>query len=494
MINLKKLQNGSDIRGVAMEGVVGEPITLDETISGAMGAAFISWLSTKTGKPWNQLTIAIGHDSRITAPKLKNALIDSISSMGVHVFDCGLSSTPSMFMSTIFPEFACQGAIMITASHLPFNRNGFKFFDKSGGLDKGDISQLITLSENFLAVGFPKKQTGKIIQADIIASYSDFLKEKIKTQVNHPTHFQQPLLGLKIIVDAGNGAGGFYATQVLEPLGAVITGSQFLDPDGTFPNHIPNPEDKTAMASISKAVKVHHADFGLIFDTDVDRSSAVDKFGHEINRNAIVALAAALVAETHPGTTIVTDSVTSDQLSNFIEGHLGCVHHRFKRGYKNVINESIRLNKEGTDSQLAIETSGHAALKENYFLDDGAYLATKIVIKAAKLKLEGKTLDRLIEDLEQPAQSKEIRIPILTDQFAEYGDKVISDLELFAHVGPGMRVVMPNYEGVRIAFDKDNGNGWCLLRKSLHDPIMPLNMESNSPHGCEIIAGILKNF
>ncbi|MEG1585082.1 MAG: phosphomannomutase/phosphoglucomutase, partial [Anaerovorax sp.] len=322
----------------------------------------------------------------------------------------------------------------------------------------------------------------------------DFLKEKIKTQVNHPTHFQQPLLGLKIIVDAGNGAGGFYATQVLEPLGAVITGSQFLDPDGTFPNHIPNPEDKTAMASISKAVKVHHADFGLIFDTDVDRSSAVDKFGHEINRNAIVALAAALVAETHPGTTIVTDSVTSDQLSNFIEGHLGCVHHRFKRGYKNVINESIRLNKEGTDSQLAIETSGHAALKENYFLDDGAYLATKIVIKAAKLKLEGKTLDRLIEDLEQPAQSKEIRIPILTDQFAEYGDKVISDLELFAHVGPGMRVVMPNYEGVRIAFDKDNGNGWCLLRKSLHDPIMPLNMESNSPHGCEIIAGILKNF
>ncbi|MEG1583529.1 MAG: phosphomannomutase/phosphoglucomutase, partial [Anaerovorax sp.] len=127
MINLKKLQNGSDIRGVAMEGVVGEPITLDETISGAMGAAFISWLSTKTGKPWNQLTIAIGHDSRITAPKLKDALIDSISSMGVHVFDCGLSSTPSMFMSTIFPEFACQGAIMITASHLPFNRNGFKF-------------------------------------------------------------------------------------------------------------------------------------------------------------------------------------------------------------------------------------------------------------------------------------------------------------------------------------------------------------------------------
>lgn len=492
--NLKKLQNGSDIRGVAIEGITGEPVTLDEVSSGALGAGFISWLSNKTETPWNELTIAMGHDSRVTAPQLKSALINTIASMGVNIIDCGLASTPSMFMATVFPEFACHGAIMITASHLPYNRNGFKFFDESGGLNKGDISQIITDGENFLSNGFPKTNQKDIIQKDLITSYSNFLKDKIKAGVNHPINYQQPLLGLKIVVDAGNGAGGFYATKILQPLGAIITGSQFLDPDGTFPNHIPNPEDKVAMASISKAVKENNADFGLIFDTDVDRSSAVDRLGREINRNSIVALAAALVAETHPGTTIVTDSVTSDHLTDFIEGHLGCIHHRFKRGYKNVINESIRLNNEGVDSQLAIETSGHAALKENYFLDDGAYLATKIVIKAAKLSLEGQTLDSLIENLEQPAQSKEIRIPILGDDFGEYGDKVISELELFAHVGPGMRVVMPNYEGARIAFDKNNGNGWCLLRKSLHDPIMPLNIESNSKDGCEIIASILRNF
>ncbi|MDY3295659.1 MAG: hypothetical protein SOX40_07270, partial [Bacteroidaceae bacterium] len=83
---------------------------------------------------------------------------------------------------------------------------------------------------------------------------------------------------------------------------------------------------------------------------------------------------------------VVTDSITSNQLTEFLEKCLGLKHLRFKRGYRNVINKAIELNNSGIDSQLAIETSGHGAFKENYFLDDGAYLATKIVIKAARLK------------------------------------------------------------------------------------------------------------
>ena len=104
-------------------------------------------------------------------------------------------------------------------------------------------------------------------------------------------------------------AGGFYADKVLSPLGAEVIGC-FLEPDGSFPNHIPNPENKEAMASICAAVKEHGADLGIIFDTDVDRSAAVDENGHEIARNGIVALAAALVGEKYPGTTVVTDSIT----------------------------------------------------------------------------------------------------------------------------------------------------------------------------------------
>ena len=152
------------------------------------------------------------------------------------------------------------------------------------------------------------------------------------------------------------------------------------------------------MHSISIKTLSSQADLGLIFDTDVDRSAAVDHRGREISRNGIVAMAAALLADDHPGTTVVTDSITSDQLNVFLEEKLGMKHLRYKRGYKNVINKAIELNEEGIDCQLAIETSGHAALKENYFLDDGAYLATKIVIKAAQLHKEGKKIADLIRN------------------------------------------------------------------------------------------------
>ena len=103
--------------------------------------------------------------------------------------------------------------------------------------------------------------------------YAHQFVTQIRSSVNHPTNFDRPLAGLKIIVDAGNGAGGFYADRVLQPLGADTTGSQFLAPDGTFPDRVPNPEDPTAMAAICQAIIEYQADFGIIFDTDVDRSA-----------------------------------------------------------------------------------------------------------------------------------------------------------------------------------------------------------------------------
>ena len=234
---------------------------------------------------------------------------------------------------------------------------------------------------------------------------------------------------MKITVDAGNGGGGFFATRVLKPLGADISASQFLEPDGMFEHHAPNPEDREAMNAISMQTVISGSDLGLIFDTDVDRSAAVDSRGREIARNGIVAMAAALVAEEHPGTTVVTDSITSRQLTEFLEKELGLKHLRFKRGYRNVINKAIELNREGIDCQLAIETSGHAALKENYFLDDGAYLATKIVIKAAKLHARGLKIDSVIEKLENPADEKEIRIPITCADFGEFS--CVSEADTF---------------------------------------------------------------
>ena len=494
----KILQNGSDIRGIAISGVPGETKNLGKKETISLSEGYLLWLANKINKDPKTLKIAVGRDPRISGPALADCIIDTLSSYGAHVYNCDLASTPAMFMSTIFSDINCDGAIMITASHLPFNRNGFKYFDKNGGLNKSDIKEITQIADREIPFTLEKTtEKGKIEHLDLIDQYSNHLKSLIidKTSIDGIRN-EKPLDGMKIIVDAGNGGGGFYATKILAPLGADISDSQFLEPDGNFPNHAPNPEDKKAMASICEAVKTKGADFGLIFDTDVDRSSAVDRNGNPISRNEIVALAAALVAEDHPGSTVVTDSITSVHLNDFLENSLGLKHLRFKRGYKNVINKSMDLNNEGTDSQLAIETSGHAAFKENYFLDDGAYLATKIVIKAALLKKEGKTIDQLIADMKHPAESTEIRMKLAGDDFAAYGDKVLADMTdwVKADGEKTMSLAEPNYEGVRINFGKDSGNGWALLRKSLHDPIMPLNIESDQVGGCEIIAEKLKNF
>lgn len=489
--NWKKLQNGSDIRGVALAGVANQPVNLDENVVGQLAKAFYIWLK-KTKCDKETLKVAVGMDSRLSGPALKKAFIDSMVRQGAEVLDCAMASTPAMFMTTVTEPYLADGAVMLTASHLPYNRNGLKFFTSEGGLEKADITSILSIAETDEASG--ETANGSVQEVPFIDVYSGLLVDKIRKEVNDADNYEQPLSGFKIVLDAGNGAGGFYAHKVLETLGANINGSQFLDPDGNFPNHVPNPEDKYAMKSICKAVEENNADLGIIFDTDVDRAAIVDDKANPVNRNELIALSAAIVNEEHPGSVIVTDSITSDGLKWFINKHLNAEHHRFKRGYKNVINESIRINQAGKESWLAIETSGHAALKENYFLDDGAYLVTKMLIKMACLKKEEKTLTSLIEALPQPYESREFRIKIEQDDFLAYGEKVIGELGLYAGSKANWRLVPDNYEGVRVSCEAGNERGWFLLRLSLHDPVIPLNIESDIEGGVDVIAGMLLEF
>jgi phosphomannomutase len=490
--NWQQLQNGSDIRGVALDGVAGEAVNLTPEVTTILGQAFVSWLAKKVDKPAADLIISIGQDSRLSGPELKQGLIAGITATGSHVYDFGLASTPAMFMSTVTAGFNCDGAIMLTASHLPFNRNGLKFFTAQGGLGKPDISAILALAE---ANQFEQAaQTGPVEPRNFMSVYAQQLVQTIRKGVNHQQKYDQPLQDLKIVVDAGNGAGGFFAAQVLQPLGANTTGSQFLEPDGTFPNHIPNPEDGDAIASLQHAVITHQADFGIIFDTDVDRSGAVDHLGQELNRNRLIALMSAIVLNKYPGSSIVTDSITSDGLTPFIEQALGGKHHRFKRGYKNVINEAIRLNQSGQEAWLAIETSGHGAMKENYFLDDGAYLISQLLIELAKAKQSGRSLSDLIAALQEPAESQELRIRITVDDFKTYGNQVIEQLQAFTAQQTDWTLVPNNYEGVRVACPSPQEAGWFLLRLSLHDPVLPLNIESNIPGGVAKIAPRLMTF
>ena len=474
MINYQSLKSGTDVRGCAM----GEKAVLTNEVALCIGGAFITWLSEKTGKHPEQLTVAIGRDSRITGPEILAACAEGMARCGAQVWDFGMCTTPAMYMSLLTEGFEADASVMVTASHHPSDRNGLKFFLPTGGINGTELSMILSIAQSTAPVAKPHKPIEK---REFLPVYKRQLMDRVRRGLD--TDVACPLLGLHVVVDAGNGAGGFYE-EMLRELGAWTEGSQFLEPDGRFPNHIPNPENPEAMDSVSKAVLRAGADLGLIFDTDCDRAAIVDREGREINRNRLIALISAILLDKTPGATIVTDSVTSSGLAQFI-AEWGGVHYRFKRGYRNVIDEAIRLNEAGIDCPLAIETSGHAALRENHWLDDGMYLTTVLLVEAMRLKQEGKELSDLLDGLREPVESVELRLKILAEDFREAGRVAIEKVMDHATFAEGWHIAPDNREGVRINFDLEDGldNGWFLLRLSVHDPVLPLNAESDVEGG-----------
>ena len=465
---LAALQNGSDIRGIAIsaEGKT-KNLTTEEAVLIANG--IMNWLENKgITKPF---TIGLGYDGRLTGPELKQAMIETFQAAGVKVLDFELATTPALFMATQFKEFDCDAGIMLTASHLPYYFNGIKIFSKSGGAEKTDIAYILEHTDPQ-----PAAEEGSLKKADLISAYAADMVAKIRKGIGSEN--DQPLAGMKIVVDAGNGAGGYFASKVLDVLGADTTGSQFLEPDGNFPNHIPNPDNKEAMASIKKAVMDNQADLGVIFDTDVDRSAIVSADGQIINRNNLIAVLAAIVLDAEPGSTIVTNSPTSDHLKRFIE-EKGGKQYRYISGYRNVINKAIELNEEGIHCPLAIETSSHAAFKENYFLDDGAYVIAKILMLLPKLQQEGRQLTDLMAELEQPVETLEIRYEIAGDDHRETGRKMIENFRQTLPTKDGFAENPENDEGVRFSITDPHGKGWMLLRLSLHEPLLVMQIEND---------------
>ena len=191
-----------------------------------------------------------------------------------------------------------------------------------------------------------------------------------------------------------------------------------------------------------------------------------------------------ILLKEHSSGIIVTDSVTSAGLKEFIESR-GGIHHRFQRGYKNVINESIRLNNEGKYSPLAIETSGHAAFKENYFLDDGAYMAARLLIQLVESREKGIEFTDVLNELSEPTEEIEIRIPIKDKDFRAYGEKIVENFREYAGKKEDWSLESPNYEGVRVNVGQKS---WFLIRVSLHEPLLCINIETEKERmGNEIL-------
>lgn len=580
-LKFKELANGSDIRGTALSDKDGKSVNLTLPVCSAIAEALVEWFTERSGRSSADVRITLGRDSRLSGPRIEKALIFGLRRAGVRdILRLGSASTPALFMSTADASVRADLAVMITASHLPRNRNGLKVFTREGGLESSDILDVLARAARIFEEKdaaetdmplfvkdlteapnnlFYKKvcaeeeaaaKDGVLKESAFMKRYAEILRERVirdlvpdhscaagrsvsarageantpcrgteKTQsrlgrldgaeedtntaVDGLNTQARPLEGLKILVDAGNGSGGFYAFDVLEKLGAQIEGSLYLEPDGLFPHHIPNPEDPSAIPALRRAVLEKKADLGIIFDTDVDRAALIAADGREIHRNRLIALISSVLLEEEPGATIVTDSISSTGLARFI-AQAGGVQHRFKRGYKNVINEAKRLNAEGISAPLAIETSGHAAFRENYFLDDGAYLATRLVITLAREKAAGRDLSSRLLHLEEASHVEEKRYTLLSEDFKAYGNKILADLECelrekrfalnsFPPETAELSLVLPNYEGLRVSLKRkdDPEEAWFLLRLSLHEPLFVLNLEG-SERDCRLLRAALE--
>lgn len=470
----RKLRSGTDIIGT--EG------QLTNEFASKFGYAFALYLAKQTNVTPDELVIAIGHDSRESGPRLTRALIKGVTTADSDVLDAGLCTAPALYAALFAEEGTAHGAIMVTGSRRGAEINGFKLMTRNGAVSAEGVAEILECASSV------KLPVRLVTPVDSLRIYREFLAAMARERLEDDA--LRPLLGLHVIVDAGNGAGGFYA-EFLQDMGAEVTGSMNLEPDGKFPAHVPDAGDAAALKTLSEAVVSQTADLGIMFDSDCARASFVDEKGRVITGNRLIALIAAVVLDKEPGATIVTDSVTSSGLSRFI-AEWGGVHYRFKRGYRNVIEEARRLNDEGINCPLAIETSGHAAFRENNFVDDGMYLATRLICEAYDRKRSGLSLTALIDELSEPVESTEIRLRMTDDDTTQTARDVIEMVLSHTLDNPEWRFAPDSREGVRILFNLEGGveNAWFQLRMSVHDPaVMVLNAESDVPGGIRKMLG-----
>jgi len=515
--SIGQLISGSDIRGrfvdhpqVGSMSAIAQEIrkstlpALTPFAAHCLGYAYATFL-TDTIPHKDEITICIGKDPRHHGLILADAFARGAEGVdNVRVAYTGLATTPSMF------EFCrsslCDGAVMVTASHLPEDRNGMKFFTCNGGLDKTNLAQVVSLAQRYSTALYdtsfipPTSGPNAVYCSkwvDWMPVYARSLKRAMMNEVygrqqnNDAKICRQTLKGLTIVLNAGNGSGVFFK-QVLEDLGADVSRSIHTLPDSSFPGGIPNPESDSMIEETIKACQACNADLGIMLDTDADRCGLVaprtmsfdgssTQF-EAVNRNRLIALMGVIYSKQSPGCSVVTCSVTSEGLSDFLENELGLRHVRYLKGYANVIKKARSLTESGeANAEVAIETSGHCALKENNYLDDGTYTAIKTLGLLARERVTNPkvSLLDLIRNLKEMGEVTELRMN-LRDGTVETTHKMFDylafELEAACQLDSDWAVDTDNMEGIRIRID-DIG-GFFMLRKSLHDPVLSLQVEA----------------
>ena len=445
-----KLISGSDIWG--------RDDQLTDEFCTRIGYAFARMVAERLETTPDRLTIAVGRDGRPSGRRIQSALVRGVTAADSDVLDGGSCAAPALFMTVArhAEGAAADAAMMVTSDEdLP----AIRFLTVRGGFKEADLAELVRLAaENEV----PERLVRRINPMD---GYREFLRARAAELLADDA--LKPLLGLVAIVDTSS-EGGAFCADLLEDMGADLDRLAAGDP-----------------RTMAQAIAAYGADLGLRLDPDCSRAAVFDQQGRELDGNRMIALISAILLEKQPGATIVTDSVTTTGLAAFI-AEWGGVHYRFKRGYRNVIDEAVRLNDEGINCPLAIETTGHAAFRENDFLDDGVYLALRIACEALDRKREGQTLFSLADDLEQPVETFRTSLTLLDrDDPAAACQEAAEILLSYTLENPEWQPAPDSREGVRITFHFDGGvnNAWLQVRASMHAPALRVDAGSNVPGG-----------
>lgn len=433
-----------DIRGIADEDLVDENIV-------SLGKGIGTFLSRQGAK-----SLVIGRDIRLSSERLRNALIEGLLSTGVNVIDVGVCLTPVQYFGIIHLD--ADGGVMITGSHNPIEYNGFKI-SKRGvapvyGEEIQEIRKLIE-GEDF------ETGSGELVKKDVISDYVDMIKSKL--------NFGRKL---KLVIDAGNGTAGILAPQLWRDLGCDVV-ELYCEPDGTFPNHLPDPTVPKYVVDLQKKVLEVGADVGIGYDGDTDRVGVIDEKGRMIFADKLIAILIREVLQKHPGGKIVFDVKCSQALPEEII-KFGGEPVMYKTGHS-----LLKAKMKELQSPLAGEMSGHIFYSDDFFgFDDAVYVSGRLL---RIMSNTDKTLAELVDEIPSFESTPEIRIEA-TDE-----DKFKIVAELSEHFKRAYETI--DIDGARVLF----GDGWGLVRASNTQPVLVLRFEARSKERLAEIIEIFKS-
>jgi phosphomannomutase/phosphoglucomutase len=419
-----------DIRGVA-------DIEFPDSGIALLGAAFGTFLQRHAGKK-----ICLGRDTRLSSPRLRDALMKGLLSSGCDVIDIGVQPTPLLYYSVF--HLKADGGVMITGSHNPPEFNGFKVVCGSSTIHGERIQDLRRMIET----GDLARGQGRETAADVATAYV----EEVSSQFRFPRK-------LRVVVDSGNGTGGPVMHRILEKLNVEAV-EMFFEMDGHFPNHHPDPTVPANLGALIAKVLETGADLGIAFDGDTDRIGVVDERGAVIYGDQLMILYAREILARKPGATFIGEVKCSQSLYDDIAARGG---HpiMWKTGHS-----LIKAKMKETHAELAGEMSGHMFFADRYYgFDDALYAACRLMEIVAN---SPQPLSSHLADLPRTVATPEIRFDCADE--LKFAVVRIATAELRA------RHKISDVDGVRVLFDR----GWGLLRASNTQPVLVMRFEAET--------------